>query len=325
MRALICKDLTGVDGLTIGELPDPVPGPDDVVIEVRAAGLNFADTLMVAGGYQVQPPLPFSPGFEAAGVVADAGEHAGVELGARVVGFHPSGACAERWLVPSNRVLALPDEVSFEAAAGFGVAYGTALYALEHQGRLRSGEHLLVLGAAGGVGAAAVDIGRALSADVIAAAGSDEKLSFAASLGARAGINYAEEDLKTRIRELTGGDGAAVVFDPVGGPVTEPALRATAWDGRFLVIGFAAGAIPQIPLNLLLLKGIHAIGVFWGAWAERQPAAYRRETARLLDLLATGRLRPPPPTVLDLADHREGYRRLLSRETLGKVVLRVGD
>jgi NADPH2:quinone reductase len=325
MRALLCTELGPVERLQVTDVPDPVPSPGEVVVEVAAAGVNFADTLMVAGMYQVRPELPFSPGFEAAGVVSAVGDGVDMAVGARVIAHGAYGAFAEQWKVEATKVLPLPDELSFERAAGFGVAYGTAYHALVQQGRLTVGEWLLVLGAAGGVGSAAVDIGHALGATVIAAAGSDEKLEFARTLGADLGINYTTDDLKTRIRELTSGRGVDIVLDPVGDRYTEPALRALAWGGRLLVIGFAAGEIPRIPANLLLLRESSAVGVYWGNWVERDPAGYAANHRELMTLLQDGKVTPHAPQVFPLEDHHQAFSAILNRTARGKVVLQIGD
>ena len=323
MRALLCTNPGPDFTLEVGDAPDPVPGPGEVVIEVRAAGLNFPDTLIVRGLYQFKPEPPFSPGAEAAGVIVAVGDGVDLEVGMPVVALGVYGGFAERWVVPATTVMPLPPGLDFEAAAGFGLTYGTAYYALKQQGRLGPGDVLLVLGAAGGVGTAAVQIGKALGATVIAAASTPEKLAFASDCGADLTIDYFHEDLKARVRELTDGHGADVVFDPVGGDMSEPALRATAWDGRFLVVGFAAGDIPRIPLNLPLLKGLHIIGVFWGSWIGRDPSASQRNYEELFEMVAGGAIVLPPVEVYALEDHASAFAALQERRTKGKVVLRI--
>jgi NADPH2:quinone reductase len=307
----------------IRELPDPVPGPGQVVVNVEAAGLNFPDSLIIEGKYQARPEPPFSPGFEAAGVVAEVGEGVELPLGTRVIGLGEHGAFAEKWLIDASMVQPVPDSMDAAEAAGFGLIYGTSYYALRQRAGLREGETLLVLGAAGGVGSAAVDLGRAMGARIIAAASSPEKLEFARSLGAGATINYAEEDLRDRVKELTDGAGADVVFDPVGGDLTDAALRSTAWDGRLLVIGFAAGDIPRVPLNLPLLKSISIVGVFWGGWARRDPAASAANFAELFQMIDEGALTPRVTEVLPLEHYLEAFRLLTERRARGKIVLRV--
>ncbi len=324
MRALLCTNPGPEFALEIGDVPDLVPGPGEVVIDVKAAGLNFPDTLIVRGQYQFKPEPPFSPGAEAAGVVAAVGAGVELPLGMPVVALGVYGAFAEQWVVPATTVMPLPPGLGFEQGAGFGLTYGTAYYALKQQGRLQPGETLLVLGAAGGVGSAAVQIGKAMGAKVIAAAGSEQKLVFASECGADLTIDYLQEDLKTRIRELTAGHGVDVVFDPVGGGLSEPALRATAWDGRFLVIGFAAGDIPRIPLNLALLKGLHIIGVFWGSWVGREPVASGRNYEELFELVARGVIELPEVEVHAFEAHAAAFAALTERRATGKVVLQIG-
>lgn len=323
MRALLCANPGPDFKLEIGEVPDLVPGPGEVVVEVVAAGLNFPDTLIIQGLYQFKPEPPFSPGAEAAGLVAAVGDGVDLPVGTPVVALGVFGAFAEQWVVPADTVMPLPAGLGFERGAGFGLTYGTAYYALKQQGRLERGEVLLVLGAAGGVGSAAVQIGKAMGATVIAAAGSDEKLAFAVDCGADLTVNYGHEDLKARIRELTAGHGVDVVFDPVGGDMSEPALRATAWDGRFLVIGFASGDIPRIPLNLALLKGLHIIGVFWGSWVGREPLASRRNYEELLELVAGGAIDLPAVELHAFEDYASAFAALTERRARGKVVLQI--
>ncbi len=325
MRALLCTNPGPEFSLEIGDVPDLVPGPGEVVIDVKAAGLNFPDTLIVRGQYQLKPEPPFSPGAEAAGLAAAIGDGVDLAVGTPVVGLGVFGAFAEQWVVPASTVMPLPPGLGFAQGAGFGLTYGTAYYALKQQGRLEHGEALLVLGAAGGVGSAAVQIGKAMGATVIAAAGSDEKLAFAADCGADLTINYVHEDLKARVRELTAGNGVDVVFDPVGGDMSEPALRATAWDGRFLVIGFAAGDIPRIPLNLALLKGLHIIGVFWGSWVGREPLASRRNYEELLEMVAGGAIDLPAVELHAFEDYASAFAALTERRARGKVVLQISE
>jgi NADPH2:quinone reductase len=323
MRALLCTNPGPEFSLEVRDVADLEPGPGEVVIDVKAAGLNFPDTLIVRDHYQFKPEPPFSPGAEAAGVVAAVGEGVDLEVGMPVVALGVYGAFAEQWAVPEATVMPLPPGLGFEQGAGFGLTYGTAYYALKQQGRLQPGETLLVLGAAGGVGSAAVQIGKAMGATVVAAAASDEKLAFAVDCGADLTVDYVQQDLKTRIRELTGGRGADVVFDPVGGDMSEPALRATAWDGRFLVVGFAAGDIPRIPLNLALLKGLHIIGVFWGSWVEREPQASRHNYEELFGMVASGAISLPDVAVYAFEDHATAFGALAERRAKGKVVLRI--
>ncbi len=322
MRALVCSDYGPLDRLEVAEVADPVPARGEVVIDVAAAGVNFPDLLIVQGLYQARPELPFTPGAEAAGVVTAVGEGVdGIAEGDRVVGLGLIGAFAEKWAVPSSSLLPIPPGLGLDEAAGFGLAYGTTYHALVDKAGLRPGETLLVLGAAGGVGSAAVELGKALDATVIAAASTDEKLDFCRELGADEVVNYSNEDLKARVRELTGGNGADVVYDPVGGELSEAALRATSWGARFLVIGFASGDIPSVPLNLPLLAERSVVGVFWGAWVARNPAASAANFAALAELVAEGKVRPRIAGRFGLEDFGAAFATLSERRALGKVIL----
>ncbi len=272
MRAVICKEYGPPESLVIEDLESLTPGPGQVVVGVKACGVNFPDTLIIEGKYQFKPPLPFSPGGEVAGTVQAIGEGVeGVTIGDRVIAFTGWGGFAEEVLVEAKALIPIPEPMDFATASAFVMVYGTSHYALKDRARLQPGETLLVLGAAGGVGLAAVELGKAMGAHVIAAASSDEKLAVCREHGADQCINYSSEDLKERIKTLTAGKGADVIYDPVGGPYSEAALRGIAWEGRYLVIGFAAGDIPRIPLNLTLLKGCSIVGVFWGTFTSRNP------------------------------------------------------
>ena len=326
MRALVCHELGPAEKLRIDEVDDPRLAAGEVVVDVHAAGLNFPDSLIIAGGYQIRPELPFTPGAEAAGRISAVGD--GVEkwsVGDRVIVRGAYGAFAEKVVRKAAELVALPDSMDYVTGAGFCAAYGTAYYALKQRARLASGETLLVLGAAGGVGLAAVDIGAAMGANVIAAASTDDKLDVAAGAGASAGINYSEEDLKERVKSLTDGRGADVVFDPVGGAYSEPALRATGWGGRFLVIGFAAGDIARIPLNLCLLKSNAIVGVFFGAWAARDPAGYAQNIDEMFVMHASGKLSPLVTQQFPLDDYVEAFATLTGRKARGKIVFRLRD
>lgn len=322
MKALLCREFGAIEKLRVEEIASPGPGPGEVVIDVKAASLNFPDALMVQGLYQVKPPLPFSPGLELAGVVKELGEGVhGAGAGDRVFASPGKGAFAEECVARADALVRLPPDLDFETAAALLLTYGTSLHALQDCAGLRPGETLVVLGAAGGVGTAAVEIGKALGARVIAAASGDEKLALCRQLGADEAINYQTEDLRQRILDLTSGRGADVIYDPVGGPYTEPALRATAWRGRLLVIGFAAGAIPQVRLNHLLLKERSAIGVYWGEWAAREPAAQARSVEQLLGWIAGGRIRPAVRERVSLHEVPDAMQRLLERKVMGKVIV----
>lgn len=321
MQAVLCKQLGPFEDLTLETVADPVPGKGEVLIDVQAAGVNFPDLLMVRGHYQARSPLPFVPGGECAGVVAATGEEVTrFAVGDPVFAMGLTGAFAERMVAPEASVQPVPDGMSLEVAAGVAVTYGTSYYALKQRAELRPGETLLVLGAAGGVGTAAVALGKAMGAQVIAAASSEEKLDTAGEAGADLRINYTDEPLKDRIKELTGARGADVVYDPVGGDYSEQALRAIAWDGRYLVIGFATGEIPKFPLNLALLKSAQIVGVFWGAWLQRDPATSQRNFDELGKMFADGRLRPRV-TPVPLADFHQALRTIAERRVRGKLVL----
>lgn len=322
MKALVCSAIGSLDNLSVQEVADPIPAGDEVVVDVVAAALNFPDILLVAGKYQIQPEVPFVAGGEAAGVVSSVGRDVtALKPGDRVALVGSVGAFAEQALKKEHELIRIPDHMEFEIAAGFCVAYGTAYYALKQCGGIRSGQTVLVLGAAGGVGFAAVDISGALGANVIAAASNDEKLAICRQQGADHTINYGHEPLKERVKELTAGAGVDVVIDPVGGELSESALRATGWDGRFLVVGFAAGEIPQIPLNLPLLKNCSIQGVFFGAWAQRDVSAYLKNYAELFELLETRRLHPLVSERFKLDDYAAAYQTLSERRALGKVIL----
>jgi NADPH2:quinone reductase len=322
MRAVRCHELTGPTQLRIDDVPMPRPATGHVVIDVRAAGVNFPDTLITRGQYQFKPALPFSPGGEVAGIVRELGDGVShLEVGERVAATMLYGGYAEAVAVPALSVVRLPDHVSFEVGAATLLTYATTMHALVDRAALAKGETLLVLGAAGGVGIAAVELGVLLGARVIAAASSEEKLAFCRAHGAAETIDYTREDLKERVKALTGGRGVDVVYDPVGGALAEPALRAIGWKGRYLVVGFASGEIPKIPLNLTLLKGCQIVGVFWGSFAMREPAANRAHCDAIFAHVAAGRLVPAIDAVLPFDRAGEALARIERREVKGKLVL----
>jgi NADPH2:quinone reductase len=322
MRALVCSEHGPVSGLRVGERPSPTPGEREVVVRVQAAGLNYPDALMVQGKYQVKPPTPFVPGMELAGVVAATGARVDeLRVGDPVMASSGTGAFAEECAVPVERVHRRPEALAPDLAAATLITYGTTLHALEDRARLQAGEWVLVLGAAGGVGTAAVELGKLLGARVIAAASSPAKLEVCRSLGADATIDYAKEDLRQRVADLTGGKGADVVYDPVGGAYSEAALRSTAWGGRHLVIGFAAGDIPRLPLNLVLLKERVILGAYWGDWSARNRAASAEELQRIAGWIVAGKLRPVVTRRLRLEEVPQGMEDLLARRVHGKLVV----
>ena len=318
----MCGAFDQPETLTVETVADPVADAGQVVIAVHAAGVNFPDALMVMGQYQVRPPLPFTPGGEAAGVIIEVG--AGVHhlhVGQRVVAFTRTGAFAERLRAPASAVTPIPDALSFDVAATLPLAYGTAMHALIDRAHLARGETLLVLGASGGVGLAAIMIGKALGARVIAAASTDEKLALCRTHGADEVINYTTESLRDRLKAITNGLGPDVICDPVGGDLAEPAFRSIAWGGRFLVVGFAGGAIPSLPLNLPLLKGASVVGVFWGAFEQREPAANARHLAQLMAWATDGTIAPVVSARYRLDQSAAALRAMLDRRVVGKVVV----
>jgi NADPH2:quinone reductase len=310
--------------LVLEEVEEPKPESGQVILDVEACAVNFPDVLMIQDMYQFKPPLPFSPGAEVAGTVSAVGDGVSeLTVGDRVLASPGWGGLAEKVAVAARAAIKVPDGIDLVHASSFLYAYGTSHYALKDRGHLQPGETLLVLGAAGGVGLAAVELGAAMGATVIAAASTDEKLELCREHGAAMTINYATEDLKTRIRELTGGVGADVIYDPVGGPYSEPALRSMAWDGRFLVIGFADGEIPKVPLNLALLKSCSIVGVFWGAFVGREPKKHRENVAELMQWWKDGKLHPHVSTIYPLERAGEAIRELADRKAKGKVVVTI--
>lgn len=321
MRALLCTHYGPLDQLRIEEIPSPVPGPRQVRIDIKAAALNFPDALMVQGLYQVKPPLPLSPGSEFAGLVSEVGsEVKNYKVGDRVIAFG-LGGFAEEAVAEAERIMPLPEGMDFDAGAALVLTYCTSLHGLKDCGHLKAGETLLVLGAAGGVGVAAIEIGRAMGARVIAAASNDDKLSLCKQVGADHLINYSTENLRERIKALTDGEGVDVVYDPVGGPFTEPAMRSLAWHGRLLVIGFAAGEIPKIPINLALLKERSIVGVYWGDSVKHDPQGHMRNVGQLLEWFAAGKVKPFISERVPLAGAPAAMARLAQRLVKGKVVI----
>ncbi len=326
MKALVCRRLTGPQGLELDcHWPDPDVGPGQVLVEVKAAALNFPDVLMTRGLYQERPSLPFVPGLEFSGTVARVGDGVTrVGPGDHVVAY-AAGAVAERAVARQESVMPMPRTLDFVAASGICLTYFTSYHALKQRAQLQPGETLLVLGAGGGVGTTAVELGKLMGARVIAAASSDDKLEAAHSRGADMLINYATEDLRARAKEITAGAGVDVVYDPVGGPHTGPALRSLRWNGRYLVVGFAAGEIPRVAVNLLLLKGASLVGVYFGEFAQREPGVQMQNVRDLWELFEAGRLAPVVGEVHVLADAVRAFEALEGRRAKGKVVIRVAD
>jgi len=333
MRAVLSKAPGGPESLVVEEVMDPTPGPGEVVIEVKAVGVNYPDALIIADKYQFKPERPFAPGAEVAGVVDAVGEGVkGVFRGDRVVAVPGWGGMVERLKVRAETLIPIPDGMDYETAAGFIMTYGTSYYALKDRAKLQPGETLLVLGAAGGVGAAAVELGKAMGARVVAAASTNDKVEFALELGADNGLIYpsgpmdkaAQKTLSGEFKLSTGRDGADVVFDGVGGDYAEPALRAMDWNGRYLVVGFPAG-IPSLPLNLTLLKSVSVIGVFWGAAVARDPKAHAANMAELMQLYAEGKIKPRVSRTFPLERAHEAIQALSDRTAVGKIVVKVED
>jgi NADPH:quinone reductase len=324
VKAVLAREFAPLEQLTIAEVPARHAGAGEVVIAVSACGINFMDGLIAQGKYQLKPPLPFSPGAEVAGVVRETGSGvAGLEVGTRVLAATGFGGFAEEVVVPARSVIRLPDRMDFVTAAAFPIAYGTSHHALKDRAHLQSGETLLVLGAAGGVGLTAVEIGKLMGARVIACASSEEKLALCKAYGADALINYTSTDLRERVRELSSGKGVDVVYDPVGGPYAEPAQRSLAYLGRYLVIGFASGEIPKLALNLLLVKTLSLVGVFWGAFAQAAPERSAANLAELLGWYSAGRLRPHISATFPLERYQEALEVVMKRKAQGKVVLTI--
>ncbi|MBB6342797.1 NADPH2:quinone reductase [Pseudomonas fluvialis] len=322
MKAVLCKAFGPAETLVLEEVANLEPKKTEVVLDVHAAGVNFPDSLIIEGKYQFKPPFPFSPGGEAAGVISAVGEKVSqFKVGDRVMALTGWGSFAEQVAVPAYNVLPMPPSMDFTTAAAFSMTYGTSMHALKQRGNLQAGETLLVLGASGGVGLAAVEIGKAMGATVIAAASSAEKLAVAKAAGADHLINYSEQSLKDELKTLTKGQGVDVIYDPVGGPLFEEAFRSIAWNGRMLVIGFASGEIPALPANLPLLKGAALIGVFWGAFAQRQPQDNVANFQQLFAWYGEGKLRPLVSQTFPLEKAGDAIDTLAKRKAVGKVVV----
>ncbi len=322
MKAILCHQFCSPDELELADIPEPQPGPGEALVRIKAAALNFFDTLIIAGKYQQKPPFPFSPAAEFSGVVETVGPGVtDVAPGDRVTGNTGWGAAREAVAVPANILVKVPDGLDFDRAAGLTVTYGTTLYALRVRAELKPGETLVVLGASGGTGLATVEIGKVMGARVIACASSDEKLAFARKHGATEMVNYASEDLRSALKTLGGEHGIDVVYDPVGGAYAEPAVRSMAWNGRYLVIGFAAGEIPKLPLNLVLLKNCDIRGVAWGAWVRREPQAQRDLMRDIVNWAAFGKLSAHVHAVYPLPDIAAALKAIADRKVMGKIVL----
>jgi NADPH:quinone reductase len=325
MRAAEFNEFGGIGALRIHDVQVPVPQADEVLIKVTAVGLNFFDTLLLRGAYQVKPPLPYSPGAEIAGSIESLGSQVqGLRVGQRVVAFIGGNGCKEQVATKAKNVIPIPDGVSDEVAAGLPVAYGTALHALKDRAALKPGETVAVLGASGGAGLAAIEIAKLMGGRVIAVASSGEKLAFCRQHGADEGLNYTDQDLKSGLKRLTGA-GVDVLYDCVGGPAAEPALRSMAWEGRYLVIGFASGEIPRLPFNLVLLKGCAIVGVFWTAFVERTPDRHRANTEQILEWVRSGKIAPHIFGSFSLDETGRALSLIEQRKVSGKVIIRPQD
>ena len=323
MRAVLCKEHGPPESLVLEEVDDPIPGPGEVLVDVAASAVNFPDVLMIEGKYQSQPPFPFSPGGEIAGTVAALGD--GVHQwnrGDAVFGGVSVGGFAEKVVVSADRLRAIPDGMSFAQASGISTTYGTSYHALKQRAHIQPRETLLVLGAAGGVGIAAVELGKAMGARVIAAASTDEKLAVASAAGADALINYADGELKDKVKTLTDGKGADVIYDPVGGDLFDQCMRCINWNGRVLVIGFTGGYIPKVPINLILLKGCQVVGVFYGSFSAREPALNQQNFEEILGFFSQGKINPLVGAEYPLEQYAEALRCLSERRATGKVVVK---
>ncbi|ATQ76060.1 NADPH:quinone oxidoreductase [Massilia violaceinigra] len=322
MKAVVCKAWGLPDSLVVEQVAAPVAGPGQVLLDVKAAGVNFPDVLIIQGKYQFKPELPFTPGSELSGVVSALGEGVtNVKLGDRVIAFTAQGAFAQQIVVPAQAVMPMPPGMDFDTAAAITLTYGTSHHAVVDRAALKAGETMLVLGAAGGVGLAAIEIGKALGARVIAAASTDDKLAVCREHGADATINYSNEDLREAIKAATDGKGPDVIYDPVGGIYAEPAFRSIGWRGRYLVVGFANGDIPKLPLNLTLLKGASLMGVFWGEFAKREPKANMAAMRELMGWLAEGKIRPRISGRYALEQTAQALNDMAARKVTGKVVI----
>ena len=326
MKAVLCKSYGPPENLVLEEIEAPSPGKGQVLIDVYSTGMNFPDTLQIQGKYQFQPPFPFTPASEVAGKVAEAGEGVtGLKAGDRVMAMVGTGGMAEQVVAEVDGVEKIPDSMSFDSGAGFGMIYGTSYHALKQRADLQAGESLLVLGASGGVGIAAVELGRVMGARVIAAASTDEKLEIARQHGADELVNYGDGQLKEKVKELTGGKGADVIYDPVGGDLFDQCARCINWKGRILVVGFASGSIPKYPINLALLKGCQLVGVFWGSFRKREPQIHEQNCRDLFEMFGRGDIKPLISQVFPLEKYVDALNVFVNRQAIGKVVLRIRD
>ena len=324
MKAIVCKTYGPPENLVLEEIDDPVAAENEAVVQIYSASLNFPDGLQIQGKYQFQPPMPFTPGSEVGGVITSVG--AGIQgfaVGDRVMATPGIGGLAEQVAVKADGLRKIPDSMDFKTAAGFAMIYTTSYYALKQRAQLQAGETLLVLGASGGVGLAAVELGKLMGAKVIAAASSDEKLDFVNRLNPDALLNYGDGELKERVKELTGGTGADVIYDPVGGDLFDQSCRCINWNGRLLVVGFASGRIPEYKANLALLKGSSMVGIFLGRFRKEEPAEYEKNFAELLDMYDAGKLKPIVTESFAMTDFVDAFNVFTERKVMGKVTLEI--
>ena len=325
MKAIVCETLGPPENLVYKEVTSREPGPKEVLISVKACAINFPDTLIIQGRYQMRPELPFTPGSDISGIIKAVGsEVKHFKEGDKVFGVLPYGGMAEQAVVSSRNVFPMPPEMSFEEGASFLYAYGTSLHAIKDRGQLKEGEKIAILGASGGVGLAAVDLAKTMGATVIACASTREKLDLCQQYGADHMVNYNDENLKDRLKEITEGKGVDVVYDPVGGDYAEQALRACAWRGRYLVVGFAAGSIPKLPLNLALLKGCSIVGVFWGRFTKEQPQDNMANSLSIIQMHKEGKIKPHIQERYKLSEAPIALRKMMDRKVRGKVILQIG-
>lgn len=326
MKAILCDKWGGPENLYVGEMPDPSPGHGEVLINVRAAGINYADTVLIQGNYQLKPDFPFVPGLEVSGIISEKGEGvSGLAVGDRVIGIPNIGGFAEKAVVKASATIPIPEAMDFNTAASFAVAYSTSHMALAHRAKIKSGETLLVFGSSGGVGLSALELGKSMGAKVIACASTAEKLHLCAEHGADHLINYSQEDIRDRVKNITGGRGADVIIDPVGGKTFDAAMRAINWEGRLVVIGFASGEPSQAPTNLIMVKNISIMGFYWGSYCTKSPAEVEKSMSQLLSMWQHGGLQPHISRTFPMENAGEALALMMSRHSTGKMVLTIAE
>ena len=324
MKAIICNEWCKPEGLKLMEVDSPIVGKDSVKINIHAAGLNFPDTLIIQGKYQFKPDFPFSPGSELAGIITDIGDEVtNFKIGDRVMAAFSHGAFAEEICVPERKLTKIPDKMDFVTAASMSLTYGTSAYALLHRANVKKGDFVLIHGAAGGVGITALEISKNMGAKVIVTAGKNEKLEILKKYGADFCINYSSGEFKDKVKDITNGNGADIIYDPVGGDIFEQSLRCISWNGKLLVIGFASGRIGSAPANLPLLKNCSVVGVFWGAWTEREPSGHHKNMNKIFEWWSQGKVNPKISKVFSLEETKDALYSLINREVIGKAVIKI--